>query len=332
MLKLFLKLSCFLLLIFFIQFLIGYAGRGTLGNIVKIEEFIKSEIDGLFFIDSTNKSYDENEKEKTPIFGFLEEKLPGVSFSLIENGGYNMDLFYLFVRYVMNEGRKPKFIIFPVNLIFFNVEWDKNPSFQFKKEKVILSNNNNIFVQTFYKPLSLFKTFKDEDYGIVTYNEYLNSPVFNGNVYAGTVRDFVGKEYEKITDQRIKNKLIFQYMYGLNKDNKKFKSMMRIVEILKNTAVAALFYVTPIDYQTGEKHLGTVFSDRIAENVDIMKSYLSENGMPVIDLSRSLETNHFYHHLYPREHLRTYGRKFVADRISKKLIEMLNKKELSLTH
>ena len=105
--------------------------------------------------------------------------------------------------------------------------------------------------------------------------------------------------------------------------------MKEIVKLARDSGIELIFYITPIDYQTGEEYLGKSFYQRVTQNVDVIRSLLTREGVDVIDLSFDINTEWFTwgvdpnDHLYPNEHLKEHGRKRIAEQLVKRLSQIL---------
>jgi hypothetical protein len=119
-------------------------------------------------------------------------------------------------------------------------------------------------------------------------------------------------------------------MFSVDKNHRKVKSLLEAIDTLQESGIKAVFYITPIDYQTGKQYLGDRFSERLAENVRFIKSLFSGQGYAVLDFSMSLESQCFIWgwksqetFVYPNEHLKESGRSFVAAQLSRRIEEDL---------
>ena len=118
-------------------------------------------------------------------------------------------------------------------------------------------------------------------------------------------------------------------MYALTPEHRKLKSMIQIIDILKNKKSQIIFYITPIDYQTGNYYLGEQFQQRVSQNIRLITSILNEKYIDVVDLSFDVNTDLFTwgkdpnDHLYPNEHLREQGRQQIAEHLVKKISKIL---------
>jgi hypothetical protein len=183
----------------------------------------------------------------------------------------------------------------------FSPEWDKNPHYQFVKQKIMLEGGLRL---AFYQPLRVLKyTFNG-----VSRKEYFNTPVFNGNKEIGKIKHMHG----------IKNQFILKYMYPPG--HRKIKALVNIARLLSRHKINAFFYFTPIDYRAGERHLDGQFTGRLKENIAFITSMLKNTGynFHLLDLSLDLKSRYFA--WQPKgsvnEHLNQEGRRYVAKKLA----------------
>ena len=91
--------------------------------------------------------------------------------------------------------------------------------------------------------------------------------------------------------------------------------MIEIISMFKTTEVSILFYITPIDFQTGNHFLGKQFVQRIEKNASIIQNELSKYHTTALNLTKEIEKDYFGWVVYPNEHLNSKGRWFVAEQI-----------------
>jgi hypothetical protein len=81
-----------------------------------------------------------------------------------------------------------------------------------------------------------------------------------------------------------------------------------------------LTYLTPVNYQAGEKYAGDAFSKASRENAaivsDIMESHRHSSQINFLDCSRFLGSEHFFTEDDPTEHLNQEGRRKLANVIN----------------
>ena len=106
-------------------------------------------------------------------------------------------------------------------------------------------------------------------------------------------------------------------MISLTEDHRKLRSMIEIVRMIKKSDIKLIFYMTPINYQICEKYMGKDFRLRLKNNIDIIKSLLTENGIEALDLTFDLQPESFcwIDDGCLNEHLNQKGRKYTATRL-----------------
>lgn len=320
------KLTLFFVVTFFLQSLLGhyllrfYTSASRLNKYVfkfdelaRLDNYLKTKIDIIYFGESTVYSVGLGDKDKRTTSEMLEEMTPCYSSGSILNAAYQMDIYLEFCRYITRQKQHPSFIIIPINMRSFSPDWDRRQQYQFEIEKIILRGGLlKQLLLAFYKPLRVFKY----NFTTISREEFLNTPVFNGSRQVGTVRGFKNKSYRKFSENNLKNSILFFYMFSLNRQHRKLKSMVEIAKILTQNNIKIIFYITPIDYETGEKYFPGQFLKRLTHNTQLIRSVLDAEGVEVLDISADLTSKYFTWDLYPNEYLKQKGRKYVARRIS----------------
>jgi hypothetical protein len=276
----------------------------------------------LLFGSSVEQYSDSNDKDKRSISKMINSLSNKYRVESISGGAYHMDMFIELSKYIVKKLSHPKLIMVPINMRTFSPEWDKRPEYQFEKEKKIL-NGFTIpeFIEYAYRKQipSLFSKFHP-----ITQEDFENTFVFNGNRQVGKVKDFL-IERKNITDlnKYIKDGFVFHYMYSLEKEHRKLKSMIELARILSASHIKVLFYITPVDYSKGEFYFPGLFIKRLKNNVDLINLLLINEGIQVLDLSLSLNSNFFSYEARPNEHLNEKGRMYVAKKLNENILKLL---------
>lgn len=221
----------------------------------------------------------------------LDKQLPQYSIKAVASGAYNADIHYPFCKYMIKNDYRPEFLIVPVNMRSFSPEWDRNPNYQFEEERSWLAYDSYLF-RLFYRPLSVFKLNKRE----ISQQDFENSPVYDGGVEAGRVRDFINITRGN-SDDNMKKKLVFYYMQSLSEQCRKVQSLIKMARLLRRTDINVIFYITPVNYQICEKYLGSRATERLRENTQVVKTALEREGCEVMDLSVSLDKKRSIGHI-----------------------------------
>jgi len=288
-------------------------------EILQLDRGLVEEPDILFLGDSSNFKGCNRDEDKRPISEMLQGLLPDERVLTIDHAAYHMDVYLAYCRYVAKRNNKISKVLIPINLRSFSVSWDQRPGWQFEKEQLLLDHGGirHLF-WPFFKPLSIFKAVKLNPISPEAYDEM---PVFCVDEPMGKVKEFTSPDYDNVTDRETVKQLVFQYMYRLTPDHAKLEAMLKIPEVLKPHGVEAVFYITPIDVEIGEKYLSGRFKERVRENTKIVKDLLQSKNVPLIDLSESVPTDLFAwrDEKYPNEHLDQRGRLFVAEKLFERI-------------
>jgi len=288
-------------------------------EIAILDFFMKRKAPIVYFGDSTINWAADEDKSQASMPQLLQILLPDTFILKLTHASYEPGIYRSYVEYIAREGYRPAVIIIPVNLRSFSVEWDRQPLWQFEKDKAALSFKDTIW-QKFYKPLAIFKFFDPK----ISRFDYEQTKVYNANKYAGPAWRFDNPRYKTATDENMRNKLIFRYMSELKAEHRKLVALKEAVRLAKKSGIEPVVYLTPVDCQTGTRYLGPQFLARIRTNAQTVIGALAQEGVPVLDLSCSLGTEYFTWTedgdgpYYPNEHLRLLGRMFVVKNLAEK--------------
>ena len=262
----------------------------------------KNNYNNVFLFGSSVEKYtDRNDKDKRSISEIIDSLSDKYHVESISGNAYHMDMFLALSKYIVKKLSHPKLIIVPINMRAFSPEWDKRPEYQFEKEKMILNGFTFLeFIEYAYRKQIPYFSSK---FNPITQKDFENTFVFDGDRQAGKVKDFL-IERENVTDMNkyIKDGFVFHYMYNLEKEHRKLKSMIELARILSENHIKVLFYITPIDYSKGEKYFPGRFKEKLKDNIDLIKSILANEGNQVLDLSLSLNSIFFSYGARPNEH------------------------------
>lgn len=321
--KIFLTKSAgFFAIVFLISLAIeSYLDNSNFPQFNELKSSLENKTKIIYFGDSTMRWAGINDTDKRPI-GIMLQDIRNSPVTVISSNAYHLGVYEQFSSYICNSQNKPEVVIFPINLRSFSPEWDTRPQYQFDDQIRQIRTSNN--------PISnlrerFFRVFGGKQEG---QNEILwkNQIVYYNTTPVGKVIDFNFKMTERDTDieQKIRKKFIYQYLYNLNSTHRKLASLNKTINNYKNCGVKPIIYITPIDYQNGAKYLGQSFTEIVDNNIQVILSVGKENLMQINDLSFSLDSKYFTYYLNPSEHLDQYGRKFIAENISKEAENLLN--------
>ena len=284
-------------------------------KIQEIESIFQLKPDVIYFGDSTLTWTAPSDTVKSSIPDLLETLLPGVVVVKVVHKAYQMDIYKDKFHFFIRKGLCPRYAVFPINLRSFSPFWERYHWYQFEDEVSLLNSLLQGWIQ-FYKPLTVFKLNSQR----VSSYDYFHTKVYVGDMEVGRIQDYDNPDYLVPSDDNMGRQLAIRYMYPLSEDHRFIRALRDIARMSKEAGIEPIFYITPIDYQSGVRYVGTGFIDQVERNVAFIQSVLLSEGVQALDLSRSLKTNDFSwpeddHVVYPNEHLKARGRTFVAENL-----------------
>lgn len=274
----------------------------------ELNKAMDQKVEIILFGSSVNKHLDPEDTDRRSISEMLHDISDQSAFG-ISHSAYHADIYLEFCRYISELDQTPKVVVLPVNMRTFSPEWDLRPEYQFVKEKRLL------YGFPFYNP-----AFTDIDS-----NDFKATPVYRFGKEVGSVDDFTILHRDSTIpfDQSMEMGFTFHYLYNLEKEHRKIQSLKKCAEVLAAGGVQTIYYLTPIDYQRGERYFGKAFTTHLNQNIETVTSMLEANGVPIIDLSQAVDSTYFDYQKIPNEHVDEVGRMFIADEIRKQ-VESLN--------
>jgi len=105
--------------------------------------------------------------------------------------------------------------------------------------------------------------------------------------------------------------------------------LQQLADLLSKHHIPLLFYITPIDWISGEQFWPGEFRNRITHNSRFIETGLNSGKLKVLDLSQDLAPEFFFWRqadLFPNEHLREKGRIWLAHRLQQAALPLLKQK------
>ncbi len=225
------------------------------------------------------------------------------------------------MEYISQQQHKPEAVIIPVNLRSFSPVWEYNPTYQFEKARFVLTSRTPLLYH-FYEPLAVFRAVNANT---ILWTNYYKLPVYYGNTQVGTVNDFDNKvKFASTTEENIRKKFIVAYMSALKDSDNNLIYLKKTIDIANKSGIKVFLYITPVDYEMGEKYVGSDFLKMVRSNVNTVCSSMAKKNINCLDLSLSLEHKDFFSPPYPVEHLNQDGREYIAEQITKTFFRLKN--------
>jgi hypothetical protein len=204
----------------------------------------------------------------------------------------------------------------------FSPQWDLNPAWQFDEEIDAIKK----YIETPKRKIPILKRISEPF--ILSEAEKMKEVE-----YPFTNLNRIGQFYEVInskpkTDReklyRKRQIFIFHYLHSLSPTHPKVQILKMTLEMLRELNIGVLTYITPINYQAGEKLVGDGFVNLIRANVDVirysMASFLDNEDVHFLDLEEAFTPDYFFHADEASEHLNQQGRAQLAKIIANEML------------
>lgn len=314
------KLLWLLLLLLAGQLLVGYFYPAELPEaVVRFQALLDQRADILYLGDST--LWHPTGSQTTA--AMLQELLPAYTVGELSHAAYGMEIYQSYLDFMLRQDYQPARVIIPVNMRSFSPEWDRRPGYQFTQEKRVLALGLPV-ARAFGRPLQIFGGYAPA----ITLDEFLRSPVYAGATEIGKVQDFEGDVgglplaagagepfvyYQEVTpDTDYQRLLTYYYMAELSPNHRKVRAMVEIAQRLQEVGTPVLFYVTPVNAELGDVHVGEAFRRQFSANVGVVQTQLAAQGVDLLDLSFDLAAYFFA----DTEHLRQPGKHYIAQQLA----------------
>ncbi|MCQ3980256.1 MAG: hypothetical protein DPW09_43130, partial [Anaerolineae bacterium] len=178
----FLKLIAFIAILLTLQAAVSAMRPPELPpEILALDQQLQAGVDTVYFGDSI-LIYPEGEPTIPEI---LRGLLPTHTIGDVAHPAYQLDLYERYVNYLVEHKSQVKTIIIPINMRSFSPEWDLRPTYQFEREKTILTYGP-VLSSLFYRLFDTFGLFDSP----ISQAEFREATVFNGDQPVGKVAEF----------------------------------------------------------------------------------------------------------------------------------------------
>jgi len=316
------KTSVFLVLLLVVHGGISILFPASLpAEIVQFDRYLAQGVDLVYLGDST-LMLPVGEVTTGEI---LQELLPDRRVGQVAHPAYGFELFYDYAAHMDRHGASPQTLVLPVNLRSFSPAWDMRPAYQFQKERRILAMGLPL-ARLLLRPLETFGFFQPS----IGQQAFLDTPVYDGDVLVGQVRDFETLTDDEILQEGAENAyreveledeetaqavLTYHYMLTLEPDHRKLDAMVAVAELAAGRGINVIFYISPVNVEQGERFLGSEFTERFADNTRVVQSRLEAaalDSVMLLNLAFDLPAYDFT----DMEHLTETGKEYVAEQIA----------------
>jgi hypothetical protein len=108
----------------------------------------------------------------------------------------------------------------------------------------------------------------------------------------------------------------------ITKEHKMLEYIKEMITELRKSNCNIIVYITPINYEEGNRYIGDNLHNRVRSNANTIINAIRIMGIDPIDMSLDLNSKYFCGGA--NEHLNYEGRKYVAEKLSAKIIESVS--------
>jgi alpha-beta hydrolase superfamily lysophospholipase len=314
-------------LVFLVLLVVVHSGISILfpaslpAEVVQFDRYLAQGVDLLYLGDST-LLLPVGEVTTGEI---LQELLPDRQVGQIAHPAYGLEVFREYAAHMDRHGASPQTLVIPINLRSFSPAWDRRPAYQFTKVRRILAMGHP-WARLLLRPLEAFGFFQPS----ISQEAFLDTPVYDGDVVVGRVRDFETLADDEILQEEAENAyrevaledeetaqavLTYHYMLTLEPDHRKLDAMVAVAELAARRDINLIFYISPVNVEQGERFLGSEFAERFAHNARVVQSRLdaaARDRVTLLNLAFDLPAYDFT----DMEHLTETGKEYVAEQIA----------------
>lgn len=275
----------------------------------------------LYFGDSVLLRVAHEDQDRTILREMVSANLVSAyTTCCICHSAYTPRIFSYFGRVLELTSHRPMLVILPINMRCFSPQWDLEPQWQFEWEIEII----NSFLAN---PQTKVSVKRPNNFSPDSGQEDFNNLKVR---FAGTTLDRIRQfraviaakpSREDRKRERWKTIFIYHYLYKLEPEHRTLLKLIELAICLISQGIKLLIYITPVNYEAGNRYVGPLFEQTLAANVALIKNRLvgtggSSGNIVVADWSRMLGSKEFFHDSDPTEHLNELGRKHLSDAIA----------------
>jgi hypothetical protein len=280
----------------------------------------------VFYLgDSVVERVSRHDDDQRGLDEIVRESLLGqLKVASVSHTAYHLGVFYHLIRALEKMRQRPKIVILPINLRSFSPQWDLNPLWQFDQEVKALEQ---YLADSSYGSSTIKELVKSSEF----FSQFDSTPISYPNTpfkYIGQFRAIINTrpETEELRKFRLEQIFTFHYMHQLTPDHPKLMCLDKITQLLLRMNISLVTYITPVNFQAGERYAGEAFSKTSKENAaivsNIMQPYRQSSQINFLDFSHFLGSEYFFNKDDPTEHLNQEGRKKLANVINDAVLSL----------
>ena len=210
---------------------------------------------------------------------FIEQGRNFADTFVVSGRAFHTEIYFQYCRVLSKLPIPPRLVLIPINLRSFSPSWDLNPEFQYLEhiDKLKAKCEGRISFQLGVHSISpteilIFKSIP---------LEYPGKPLLTVGDFHQISKDKPLSDTHPQWKVRLDHVFAFHYMFPIYKQNRKLISLCNMVELLRDMQTKVLLYITPINFEAGQKYVGNQFLELVNENIQTITDALHERGISV---------------------------------------------------
>ena len=273
-------------------------------EILAFDGHLDDGVDVVYFGDSAVMEFVPGDTDERGLADMLADALPSKRVLTLAHFAYPPEVFAAYSKVLADAKNAPDTVVLPINLRCFSPSWYRKPEWQFEKEKFLLRNHHD-FARAALRPLAVFGYL---DLAPVSQAEYEATPVYLDGEATGTVGDYEKRLPTIGDDSSYSAHFMYEYGYSLTEDHPQLVALADAVRQLRAAGIETVCYVTPIDFEHGERVAGAEFAAVVQRNVETIERVLGRADSTPHDWSRRMDSAAFGYEDRIHEHLNETAR------------------------
>ena len=301
----------------------------TLGATLHLRlDSLERSHDILYFAESSNATFSEEDADRRSIIELLAERLPDHHIGTIERGAIHASTFLALIRRIKTSS-SVRTVVVTMNLRSFGADWiESSLESEIAQDNVMYS-----YYPALVKRLLCAAGGYDNKEKMLRkmYREYHwrtdALPEFTGATHVRHWEKLVAAKRSSATEYNdtasVSLAKTYVRSYGFLIDtcsNPRIADFDALVEVCRKKKLELIFNLLPENMQTAGKLVGPELTRLMQLNGDLLKMRYTKKGVRVVDNLNALEGADFVDQNWTTEHYKERGRRIVANQLKSAFI------------
>lgn len=296
--------------------------------------------DVVYFAESSNYSFAENDSDKRSISEFTALHFPGLKFTAIDTGAVHAGIYKKWLNY-LGKKSKAQIIIITLNLRSFNASWIHSELETALQKGIVLLEERPELLNRFFLSLKVFdhKTAKEREQDFLKQwkTDLIEFPFpfkfktvrqWDSTIGTDGVRNEKGEWDTKKTD--LTAHYIKSYAFTLRENNPRIQDFDEIVRWCKSANKKLVFNLLSENLDYADSLVGKELCWLMKNNRDFLVNRYQSMDVTVVDNLSTVRGSDFIDQNWTTEHYVERGRKSVAKNLADSLKKLISQNYKSI--